>query len=306
VPLGVPSCAPSPAQPAWAPMRAVPTSSSSSPILTEKGSTAEKRRLRARRPETGRPGPEPRGRVWTDVDGCGCHLASVGEAFRLNRAQSSGTTSAERRELGPGPCPPPGASPSSDQPRPRLRPSAPPVLARRTAGCGQPQRVTHIAGLRGWQSLEQRQAGCAPPSARSEPQLISSPGPGRAQGSPPTAVQRNQVSQLSLSRQAHWEPFATTPWEPSPGTIVPWSHGSFSWGLLPGQLPLFLQPGRGWGSRVARCGLRSGREPGRQQGSVGVRSQKQSGRALTWGHSWRSEEEVGGYTHNPLYFGGSP
>ena len=125
----------------------------------------------------------------------------------------------------------------------------------------------------------------------------------QGQGPPPTAAQRNQVSQPSLSRQAHWEPFATTPWEPSPGTIVPWSHGSFSWGLLPGQLPLFLQPGRGWGSRVARCVLRSRREPGRQQGSAGVRSQKQSGRALAWGHSWRSEQEVGGYTHNPLYFG---
>lgn len=68
VPLGVPSCAPSPAQADWALMGAVPTSSSSSPILTEKGSTAEKRRLRARQPETGRPGPEPQGRAWKDVD----------------------------------------------------------------------------------------------------------------------------------------------------------------------------------------------------------------------------------------------
>lgn len=129
--------------------------------------------------------------------------------------------------------------------------------------------MTHTAGLQGWQSLEQRQAGWAPPSARSAPQIMSSPGPGRGRGPPPTAAQRNQGSQPSLSRQAHWEPFATTPWEPSPGTIVPWSHGSFSWGLLPGQLPLFLQPGRGWGSRVARCGLRSGKEPGRLQGSAG-------------------------------------
>lgn len=64
-----------------------------------------------------------------------------------------------------------------------------------------------------------------------------------------------------------WEPFATTPCEPSPVTIVPWSHSSFSWGLLPGQLPLFLQPGRGWGSREARCGLRGGRGA-RQRGRV--------------------------------------
>ena len=67
VPLGVPSCAPSPAQEDWALMGAVPISSSSSPILTEKGSTAEKRRLgqdSQRQGDLGRSPKGGRGRMW--------------------------------------------------------------------------------------------------------------------------------------------------------------------------------------------------------------------------------------------------
>ena len=73
-PLRVPSCAPSPAQAAWAQTGAVPTSSSSSPILMEKGSTAEKTRRTgktARNRETQARAPESRcGRMWTP---CGIH-----------------------------------------------------------------------------------------------------------------------------------------------------------------------------------------------------------------------------------------
>lgn len=118
---------PLPSPTAWAQMGAVPTSSSSSPILMEKGSTAEKTWRMGKTARWGDPGRSPRGQVWTDVDAIWHpsvrHFILTGQReWWPVPSQSSGTTSAERRGLGPGPCPPPGGSAGSDWPRPRLLP----------------------------------------------------------------------------------------------------------------------------------------------------------------------------------------
>lgn len=73
---------------------------------------------------------------------------------------------------------------------------------------------------------------------------------------------------------------AGSPWpphlvNPARGPLFPGAKAHFPGGSSQASFPFFLQPGRGWGSRAARCGLRGWEgDQADGEGSAGVRNQQ--------------------------------
>lgn len=185
-------------------------------------------------------------------------------------SQSSETTSAERRGLGPGPCPPPGGSAGSDRPRPWLlpTPSAPSPgredRRQRTASegdshCWSP-RLAEPGAMPG--GLCSSQCPLRAP-AHQQPWARLGPGPPSHRGPKEPRFPAQPVPSGPLGTLCHHTLGAQ-----------PRDHCSLEPRLIflgdpPRPASPFPAAREGLGSRVARCGLRSGKEPGRQQGSAG-------------------------------------
>ena len=249
--------------------------------------------------------------MWTDVDAVWHpsvrHFILTGQReWWPVPSQSSETTSAERRGLGPGPCPPPGGSAGSDRPRPWLlpTPSAPSPgredRRQRTASegdshCWSP-RLAEPGAMPG--GLCSSQCPLRAP-AHQQPWARLGPGPPSHRGPKEPRFPAQPVPSGPLGTLCHHTLGAQ-----------PRDHCSLEPRLIfLGDPP---RPASPFPAAREGLGLPGGQvwpeewEGARQTAGVsGVRSQKRSGWAPAWGHAWRSEE-VGDYIHSPLCSGGSP